>query len=524
MKRILSLLIAMALVLSAASAMALGTLSPLLPYTGEKVVIQGFSSFGTDNDPDSPVYKAYQEVLGNLVVEWEVPASDGDTKLNLKLNSGDIPDIIRDSAPKLYRDYSQSGMFLDLNDYKEYMPNLQVAIEANPTNLTYQTQAGNNYFIFDQTEDYPMEAYYANGTLLEQHGIALPTTFEELEAAMDTLLEVEPDVTPFVSYTGWFGYYKTFISLSIGAKAGMYFDLEDKEFKHAILNPDSNYRAIIETLAKWYQKGYLNPEFLTMAGEQQNLTVQANKWGFSFAYGGEIHTGWYRIQAKDPLPIDLVVLPPLPAEGVKPTISVVYFSDEPYWGLAASAKTKYPELVTSYLDALIGPDISNIYQWGVEGESYEVVDGRKQWLPEFLAQGDDYIKKYGIWNINGPRYVTDRDDYSRYTREAPDEMEIIRMYTPKLESGEWLAEYPRLSPTFSDDDTELISQIINSANTVIEQNEQKFVLGQRSFDEWDAYIEEVLAVADLQAAVDIYNNSPQKPDRLTSTERIYIQP
>jgi putative aldouronate transport system substrate-binding protein len=83
--------------------------------------------------------------------------------------------------------------------------------------------------------------------------------------------------------------------------------------------------------------------------------------------------------------------------------------------------------------------------------------------------------------------------------------------------------YYRLAPTFTTAEQEELSIINTAVNTVIDENQALFILGQRSLSEWDAFITEVKAAGNLERAVEIYNNAKQKPDRLTSDQRDIIK-
>ncbi len=97
----------------------------LCPYNGETVTLEVFAAdVGVKEDVNSPVYQLYKKAVGNIDVKWDlVPMSDLDTKAKLYLNSGDIPDIMWYRSPDLMLNYASSGLFLDLKQYEDYMPN-----------------------------------------------------------------------------------------------------------------------------------------------------------------------------------------------------------------------------------------------------------------------------------------------------------------------------------------------------------------------------------------------------------------
>ena len=183
----------------------------ILPWTGAEVVWDGFvADLGIEEDPEAPVVQAYRETTGNARIEWSsVPWNDYDTKLNLYLQSGDMPDIVwaRESVPKAAT-YGPVGIFLDWDKYKEYMPNMQrwAAEFAHVNNVL--TDKGERFAINDiLTGEYIGEGYFYNANILAQAGIdGPPETMDEWLAQMKQIKAELPDVDAFLTQWG-LGYF-----------------------------------------------------------------------------------------------------------------------------------------------------------------------------------------------------------------------------------------------------------------------------------------------------------------------------
>ena len=524
MKKVISLVLAALLALSLAPIVYADELS--CPYTGAPVKLRGYAAdLNMTGAPDCPVALVYKEAVGNIDVDWELVTFDAgfDTKARLYFNSGDIPDIVWFRSPEIIQDYGTSGLFLDFNQYKELTPNWNAAVAQRPGLLMYQTLDGKQLTMHDVLDDYPSESFFANTALLKEYGLKAPTNLEEFEAVCDALLEADPTITPF--HTFWkLSYYSGIFSSLIDAKRGLYYDLDAKVWKHAMLEEDSNYKQLIELLAKYYKKGYFNPEFTTMSDEQTKNLIETGKWGLTFTYFEQMND-WYSVPRSENLPFEYdAILPPV-AEGVKPSVSCGYVSDSPYWCFAISAKTAHPELCVSWCDTMLSDKVATAFQWGIEGVSYEVdADGNKHWIQSFLDKGSQAKLDLGVWNINGPRFITKRDDLSNMMTESPKIQETRRYIAEALINGEVTSYYYPGSPTLSDDALDEFSQISAAIKTVIDQNEALFVLGMRSLDEWDDYIAEVKSVGDVARLVQLYNEGVQKPERVQADGRVYLKP
>jgi putative aldouronate transport system substrate-binding protein len=490
-----------------------------LPYTGNTVTFTAFAAdVGVQEDKESPVYKIYKNVVGNIEVEWElVPFSDFDTKANIYFNSGEIPDLIWYRSARLSENYSDSGLFLDLNKYKDYTPNWNISVEKNPGQLTYQTEKGEQFIMHGWDNDYPAELHFANKTLLDKMGIAIPTNLDEFAAACQKVLDMDATVTPFHTFWGT-GYYLAIFSSLIRGYRGYRCDLDTGVWNHAILDSDSKYKELITLMADFYDKGYFNAEFSTMGDEQTTQLITSNKWAFTFTYTGQIDAWYNQNVTTEVVPYVYPV-----KTGEKPEVWPTYVSDRPGWGYSINAKISKPELACVFLDALLGDEIATAFQWGEEGTSYIINNqGFKEWIPSFLEDPAN-AAKIGIWNILTPRYITKRDDASSITRGSDLSKDAYKLMVNGVLDGSIDMIYYRLAPTFTTAEQEELSIINTAVNTVIDENQALFILGQRSLSEWDAFITEVKAAGNLERAVEIYNNAKQKPDRLTSDQRDIIK-
>lgn len=499
----------------------------LCPYSGDPVTFNIFAAdVGVKEDVNGPVYQIYKKAVGNVELKWEtVPFSDFDTKAKLYFNSGDIPDLIWYRSPDLMKDYSNSGLFLDLNQYKDIMPNWNAAVLKNPALLTNAAADGKQYIMQGVDNDYPGESWFANMTVLKKCGItSVPTTLDELAADMQKIREADASVIPFHTFWG-ISYYKAVFGTALNAQGGgIYFNLADKKWKFSLTTPESRYKELVALLADYYKKGYFNAEFSTMSDDQTQQTIVTNNWAFTFTYMGQIYA-WYKADSRSALPIEIEPFLPVSASGVKPNIWCAYVSDAPYWGYSASAKIKNPELACSWMDTMLGDAVADAFQWGVEGTSYtRDASGKKSWIPEFLAKGDQAQKDLGIWNIMGPRYITKRDDSSLMQKWSTMDQKAEKLLVDAIKGGKIDSYYYRSNPQFTDSETEELSAIMTPVNTKLTEGEAQFILGKRPLTEWDAFVEEVKAVGNIDRAVEIYNGAKQSPDRLQGIDRNYITP
>jgi len=502
------------------------------PYSGTPVTLKVFAAdLNITGEKKSKVYDIYKDAVGNIEIEWDLapPWQDYDTKVNIYLSSGDMPDIMWLRSSIRTGDYGSSDLFLNYDDYKEYAPNYYKALSSYKASyLDYKPNTGKMIFMAGLDNDYPAETFFANKTLLDKLGIALPTNLEEMEAAMAIIAKNAPEVTPFATNAWGFSRYLGVVNLLLKGSSSSgrpYFEMDSSTWKHKVLEDKARYQDVIFKLADWYKQKWINPEFATMSEEQLKELMKSNNWAFFYDYGEGVANSYDLAGHNAEFPIDIVILGPIAEKGVKPLVECAYTGDIPGWWYGISAKTKYPELCVSWADTMLSDTVADAFQWGVYGESYTIDSkGEKQWINEFLDKGSDAMSGIGVWNILGPRFITKRDDASNMRKSVWTYPETTRKLVDLIKSGEVDCFYPRSTPAFTADENEEIGLIMGYVTTIINENEMKFVYGQRSLSEWDAYISEVKAAGDLNKVIDIYNNAIQRPDRPQAKDRQYTRP
>ena len=496
-----------------------------LPYKGDPISLTAFiADFGYDEQTESNAYKVYKDTIGNINIKWEkVSFDDLDTKAVLYLNSGDMPDIMWWKIPNIIAQYMDSNLFLDYNKYSQYTPNWNEALATYPILKNLFTFTGENIMIPPIEQDVFKQGFIVNKTLLDKYDIPVPSSLEDMESGMKKLREADPSLTPFHTFWG-LGYYMTAFGTTIDAKSsGIYFDIDSKTWKYGLFEKDAKRKELIQMLADYYANGYFNMEFSTMSGEQTKELFKSNKWGYTFNYGGELYNQYDVPLVEGNLPIEIETPAVIGASGVKPCVVLSQVPDNPSWAYLVSAKCANPELASGWVDAMLDRKLNEALQWGQEGVSFKVVDGQNEWIPEFLAKGADEKLKLGIWGIYGPRCIYRFDAYAQISQFAQDSKDMNNKIVAAIKRGDAIARYPRNMPRLTQEENDELAQIQNIANTLIDENEMKFVLGMRPVSEWNDFVESVRQAADINRALEIVNNAKQSPDRAQSDQRHYLE-
>lgn len=507
-KTLLCLVLCLALVLPALAAGA----ESLLPYTGDPIVFQGYTAdLGITENRESPVYKAYKEKIGNIEINWSTgPWSDFDEKIKIFLNTGDLPDIVwlRDSFGVM-RDYGNMGLFLDLNKYQDQMPNLTQYRKDYPQLKYLEADDGSYYALTDiEPTDTLQESWFVNKTKLEELGLNVPETYDELVAAMQAMKDKYPDSTPFITYGWGFGYYQFALSWLNDAKySGMFFDGE--KWDHSLQSEKSKQKELVSIMAEWYEKGFLHPEFTTISDEQASQVVLDGNWLFSTYYLGAIEREIFQFNE---MPYEVApILAPAMKAGDPHYISITtQFDTIPYWGYFAGADVKHPELMAALMDFIVSEEASTLFNWGIQGLTYEVDENGNKYYLEDFATNSDRRKEVGLGNFMDVRYIMLKARDTDYASAIPPVKQAMDFVNHAAASGEAALRFiNRGTPTMSQEQKELVARSLNPMNTYADEQLMLFIDGTRPLSEWDDFVAEWQKYGNIEEVIKIYEEGKQ---------------
>jgi putative aldouronate transport system substrate-binding protein len=233
--------------------------------TEEKTTVKVFTTRIQPN-PNSEVIKQVNEKLGVNLKITAVPDAEYETKLNLFVASGEMPDVYGGyitSSKALF----DSAADLTEEEIKQYMPNIYAS---------FVSRAGDqkDRILELWSRDGKLKGF-SNGMLGNSlpYGVAIrEDILEELEVNMpitiadwDNLLKKYkakyPNHYPITVQNGGEGQAMYFFLSAFGVRRDAWI-YKDNEIQYAPFMPGM--RDALIQLNKWYKDGYINPEYYTM--------------------------------------------------------------------------------------------------------------------------------------------------------------------------------------------------------------------------------------------------------------------
>jgi putative aldouronate transport system substrate-binding protein len=462
-------------------------------------------------------FLTHVDETNNVTFEFtSVPLSDFEDRRSLLIAAGDAPTVITQAYAGTLDQFVPSGALLPVSKYIEHMPNFRAKVEAwgLQTDLDLTRQIDGEYYVLPGLLEKakPTYTFAIREDMWQAAGFdSDPATFEEFRDQMREVKAASPDLD-YVLSDRWNSGGPMEASLSasapnFGVRAGWGFgdgtvwNGSAYEFTGAM----DGYRQLLEFYAGLVQEGLMDPESIT---QDDDAAIQKLTNGRSAVIGSndqEILT--YRTNLADAGNADAVL-----RQIIVPAGPAGNFVDNTRFesGIALSSTALDREdfvAMLQFLDWLYYSDEGlEFAKWGVEGETFtRAADGTRELMPDIDINGlnpgasqmlnTDYGYHNGVFM---PAHGSTQDLLDSMLRE-----EVVE-FRAKMNEKEPFD----VGPGFLLDelDQEQVALQQTALRDATYQATAAFILGQRSFDDWDAYVGE-LEAAGMSNYLEKFNSS-----------------
>lgn len=466
-----------------------------------------YSNFG-----ESEFAKELERATG-IKVEYLHPAAGlAGEQFNLLMTSDNKPDIIVSN----WHGYGgqkaiDEGVIYPLNEIMDkWAPNYKKVIESMPNvSKMLKTDAGNYYsfaFIREDTELGTYGGPIIRADWLKKVGMDVPETIDEWEAVLTAFKEELNVEAPLMLVNADGAFAAGMFTGAFGITDDFY--LDDGVVKYGPIQPE--YKDFITLMKKWYDKGLLDRNFSGADGKILQNAILNGKTGATYQLvGGGIGTWLDTKKALGDTEYDLVGAPyPVLKKGDTPKFSQMDWQYTPLKSWAISTDCKNVELAARLLDWGYSEQGYLHLNYGTEGETYEVRDGKAQFTDFALNNPDgksfnEILARYALGSSSGP--CLQSLDVVRQTRSYPQQNEAVKTWKQTD-----VADHKLPMINFTKEENDEISSILTDLYTYQDEMLYGFIMGTESIDDWNGYLatmEEIGAsrlVEIYQAAVDRY--------------------
>lgn len=441
---------------------------------GEDASIKMWTWRGTEelmkmDTKDIMAVKKLSEVTG-VKTEWQNP-SDPDTEFQMLMTSGEnMPDaMFYKYTPQDVVNYAANGNIIDLAPYLKDMPNLKKLLDNNPKLKAQVTsEDGKIYYLPWITE----EKYYFEGMMMRKDWLDavqmdVPTNNEELYQvlkAQKALFDEGKLPNAGKKFYGLGGYPTQLIKLAYGFDTTNEFMIEDGK---VVYGPTTEgYRDAMKWFYKLSKEGLIDPDVLSM---ERDVYMQHHTTNTTSAFIDGYST-FQEVEAASDIEYVPVGYMKNAAGEIKEYNSTAKRIAQPYGWAITKTGEKHIQDICKLFDYAYSNEGQTLMSWGVEGETFEVKDGKKAYTDKIMKDAEyspgiavaKYVKPdFGVTDVATQYALIDERGMKTYDMWAKTDV------TGAMEPTLW---------TTSDETTQ-ISEIFTDLKTGAEEYKEKFMTG-----------------------------------------------
>lgn len=471
-----------------------------LPIASEPVTIQvwrGFTSTVMETLADCETFKEMEKRTG-VKVEWVYPPVGSETdNFNLRCASGDLPHMF--STPPDYKGgvekAVEDGVYLDYSEYYEqgFAPNLKYLRETYPeiaVDSIMDSGAMIKWHMIDYVPSSPWSGLWVRQDLLDKAGLDVPVTIDDWDKMLHTFKE-QFGTQLGLNIKQWYGVATNYAFAATYDTAYSWFAKDGKTAAYGPIEP--GYKDFLTLLNGWYADGILDPDFATLTDTDYQSKMADGTYGaFGSAYG-EIGQAKVSGMNKNPEYKLTAVRMPVVTEG-----QVTHLRQHD-----SIVRTDYDVLTTRAVDEGIVETVvrwkdywysqsgGDLCSYGPEGVSYkwnDAGDGDEtlEWIYEetgVTSKGTDkdFWTVYPLFKLHNWGYLRDSTAYEM----QPEVWQCIGAWGQ--DSADWFM--PMIAETA--EETQELNRIMTDIDTYREEMTYKFITGQESLDNFDAFVEQI---------------------------------
>lgn len=458
-------------------------------------------SVWTTMEESSPIAKAWQEQTG-VKIDFLQGAVGYSEALNLLIASGSLPDILMAdffSAPGGIQKYADDNVIVDLTALlDEFAPNYKNYLSENKELDRMVKSDDGKYYMFPFVRGDDMLTISSGPVvrkdLLDKGGLEVPKTIEQWNEVLTYFKKqgasapLSYDLLAWEKTGGFMG--------AFGAVIDFY--VKDGEIKYGYMEPEL--KEGIELLAKWYSEGLLDEGIVQVSNLESNILNSKTCASYMYAGSG---IGKYNSAAKETNDsFELVAVPyPVLNSGSKPNFTTQEFVFNPVNNAYITTACENIELATRLLDFGYSEKGHMLFNFGIEGESYNMVDGYPAYTDAILNSQEGLsisaaMSQYILGHQSGP-FVQDRRYIEQYYSQPQQKDALTTWITDSTTEN----KVPPIS--FTVEESQKLSQIMNNVETCANENLFKFIMGITPLDQYDAFKTQLEGFG-IQEAIDIY--------------------
>jgi putative aldouronate transport system substrate-binding protein len=492
------------------------------PIVNEQIVINVMNAQPANGGPwgdDMSFFRGMKELTNIDFTFSNTPASDWQTKMNLSLAAGDLPDVYMSAvyAENIFNYGVRGNAFVDISGLIDtYMPFMLGRMEKYPDLLRVVTQLDGSIYSFPRiliTATAGTGNMYVRTDYMKEAGIMEePKTVDEFYTMLKAIQERfsdDPEFTTFMPYTvaRLNTHYEEWLIGALGnfVTSGFEADSSGKVFYNGTSNQFYRY---LEFTHRLFAEKILSNELYTMDSSTELAILMDGKAAVS-TFGTN-----YKMETFSSGNYDVAMLGPLTSQytAEKKLAGPNVVSDST---VVITTKCEHVEAMLRWYDILyseedVAPGLNSISPWqGVRGETWDFSDDTKQYWVRLIPEGMNMDPGTWIMTYGAPQNYLGLDFMALAKGGTPGNEIKGRDALAKV-FPYYVDRFPIHNLKYTDEEMERYTTLMTDIQTYVDQMKSKFISGIEPLTNYDTYVSTLgrmgldSAIEIVQAAYDRY--------------------
>lgn len=472
--------------------------------------ITSYENFG-----DTPLGMKIKKNTGINIEFIHPEPGQEEQQFNLLLAAGELPDLVEKNWTVIQGGPDKAiedGYIYSLNDIAEkWSPAFLKIMNENEEWARDAKSDNGNFYAYPLIRGGDIltvgTGLMLRGDWLDELGMETPETIDEWEAVLTAFKEKKGASAPLSTFGSLLKYFMT----AFDSWSGMYLD----DGKVVYGEYTDNFKEYLTVMADWYKKGLIDPDIAVLEGAALDKGMLNGDVGATAGWIGSAMGKWisaakangnnsYRLTAAQF---------PVREKGASPEYGYKNFQVYFNYSVAITKNCSNVELAARYLDYGYTEEGHILYNFGIEGESFNWVDKDGEKYPQYT----DLILKnpegLSVSSAMGPytrscyngQMVQDKRYLEQYYTEQ-DQLDALDIWS-KVNQGKHLIP----NVTILAEESDRYSEINANIQTYMDEMYLKFLTGEEPIENFDKYIEQLKAfgidelIAMKQSAYDRWN-------------------
>lgn len=361
-----------------------------------------------------------------------IPRTGSGEKLNVLFASGTAPDLIFEYAPSVKTPLYQQKQLMPIDDMIEnYSTTYKALLEQYPDLRKAGTMDDGQLYQFGRVQRIiPKRCVAIRKDWLDKLGLDVPVTLDDYYNVMKAFVEQDPDGNGQDDTLGMAISYRASETFDQMIPGGVY-GIVDGQYQYTW----DRLQTRLEFKKKLYDENMIDKEYMTdkngARATQSFVTGKTGIYPWLVDYQQFLKTDYKTLKENVPEAEIIFIDYPETPWGVTymPTLQ-----NPVQMTAVVNAACKDPESVMKYVDFACSKEFAQALKYGVEGEHYELVDGKAVTIDQ-----DKYTNEVA-YNVDLMMLTYDADwldlqpDYAGFKVDDPFEREGYELYCQAMET------------------------------------------------------------------------------------------